>query len=180
MKNKSLLVMSMLLLLGLIQSLVLTPVSHAAPLNVNSDVDALEVNQADGCSVTISPATVTVDCGNEIQFAAIPTGTCETPDYTWSVISTIGGTITQSGLYTAGENCTDRNVTDIITVTDRANDNITATATVKVGSCTCFPPLTVEPSEGQQGQTYTVELSTTEDSLKMFPRNILLLILAKA
>jgi hypothetical protein len=158
--------MIVLLLIGLAQSLVLTPVSHAAPLNVNSDVDALEVNQGNECSIIISPATVTVDCGNEIQFAAIPTGTCETPDYTWSLISTIGSTITQNGLYTAGSNCTAQYATDTIMVIDSVNNNITATATVKVGSCTCFPPLTVEPSEGQQGQTYTVELSTTEDIFK--------------
>jgi hypothetical protein len=158
MKNTSLFVITVLLLTGLVQSLVLVPVIKA---------DTFDVNQGDECSITISPATVTVDCGNEIQFAAIPTGTCEIPDYAWSVITFIGSTITQSGLYTAGENCTDRNVTDIITVTDRANDNITATASVTVGSCClCCPPLTVVPSEGQQGQTYTIELSITEDIFK--------------
>jgi len=168
MKNKSLLVMSMLLLIGLVQSLVLTPVSHAAPFNVNSDVDAFEVNQGDGCSVTISPATVTVDCGNEIQFAAIPTGTCATPDYTWSVITFIGSTITQDGLYTAGiSGCSGPYAIDIVRVTDTANGNIKATATVTVENCClCCLPLTVEPDEGRQGQTYTVELSTVQDIFK--------------
>jgi hypothetical protein len=122
------------------------------------------------CSVTISPATVTVDCGDTIQFAAIPSGTCATPDYACSVISTIGSTITQSGLYTAGINCRDCSAsyaTDVIVVTDRANGDITATATVVIPSCClCCPPLTVEPDEGRQGQTYAIELSTTEDIFK--------------
>jgi hypothetical protein len=82
--------MIVLLLIGLAQSLVLVSVTKA---------DTFEVNQDDGCSVTISPATATVDCGNEIQFAAITTGTCTTPDYLWSVTSSIGSTITQNGFY---------------------------------------------------------------------------------
>jgi hypothetical protein len=163
MKNTSLFVITVLLLTGLVQSLVLVPVIKA---------DTFEVNQGDECSITISPATATVYCGNEIQFATIPSGTCETPDYAWSIISRIGSTITQDGLYTAGiSGCSGPYAIDIVRVTDTANGNIKATATVKVENCClCCLPLTVEPDEGQQGQTYTVELSTVQ----MLIRKILL------
>lgn len=167
MRNKRLFVMTVLLLSGLVQSIIFMPVSQATTFSAKSIVDAFDINQGDECSIIISPANVTVDSGDTIQFAAIPSGTCETPDYTWSVISLIGSTITQSGLYHAGLNCTARDATDTLMVIDRANGYITGRATVTVPACTCCSyPLTVEPSEGQQGQDYTIELSTTEDIFK--------------
>ena len=84
------------------------------------------------CSITIKPKAIEVTPGETIQFevAQGPAGfqLCGTTCYAWSVSGTSNGTITQTGLYTAG----DKPGKDIVTVTDPCNNNISASAEVTV------------------------------------------------
>jgi hypothetical protein len=79
------------------------------------------------CTITIQPSAATVFCIETRVFTAQTTGTCG--PFTWSVDSTIGSVITKDGVYNAGQNLTDKIVTDTITV---ASGKASATATVKV------------------------------------------------
>jgi hypothetical protein len=84
------------------------------------------------CFITIKPKAIEVTPGETIQFkvAQGPAGfqLCGTTCYAWSVSGTSNGTITQTGLYTAG----DKLGKDIVTVTDPCNNNISASAEVTV------------------------------------------------
>ena len=84
------------------------------------------------CSITLEPKAIEVTPGETIQFevAQGPAGfqPCGTTCYAWSVSGTSNGTITQTGLYTAG----DKPGKDIVTVTDPCNNNISASAEVTV------------------------------------------------
>jgi len=89
------------------------------------------------CEVIIAPPSAIVSSGETIAFSAttnpVPPNTeCNEGAYLWSVDSPIESSITQDGLYTAGSNNTGEDVTDIVTVTDMANGNITNVAEVKV------------------------------------------------
>ena len=128
------------------------------------------------CTVVITPLTATVESGECITFTATTTGEgCNEGCYTWSIETEIGSTITPKGQcgkeaeYCAGS--TDTIATDKITVTDTANGNITATRTVVVTPKVCDYDLTVEPSEGQQGQTIKVTLSTEDKIFKGVPKD---------
>ena len=85
------------------------------------------------CTVTIEPQTLEIYEGALHTFTSTTTGTC--PPVVWSVVSTIGSTITQTGLYHAGE--TDADVTDTVTVT-AGTASASAVVTVKnrvIGAC---------------------------------------------
>ena len=81
------------------------------------------------CEVAISPAEPDeVLSGDSIAFSAHTTGTgCEPPCYTWDVTGDSDATI-DDGLYIAGG----AGGTDVVTVTDNCNGDITATAEVLV------------------------------------------------
>ena len=71
-----------------------------------------------------------------LTFTPNKNGNCKVPDYEWSVETTIGSTIDQSGKYIAGINSVIVNNTkDMVSVVDHANDAITAEATVTVLRC---------------------------------------------
>ena len=103
------------------------------------------------CDVVIAPSSEIVKSGDTISFIAVTT--CSDVevegDYEWVVISTNGSSIDEmTGLYTAGENNTDSDVTDTIQVTDIDNGNITANASVTIEK-DIPPPVcetTIEPS----------------------------------
>lgn len=84
------------------------------------------------CSITLEPKAIEVKPGESIQFVVTqgPAGfqPCGTTCYAWSVSGTSNGTITQTGLYTAG----DKPGKDFVTVTDPCNNNISASAEVTV------------------------------------------------
>jgi hypothetical protein len=108
-----------------------------ADFNIFSSWDTSDCS----CAITLEPKTKTVMPGESIQFEAVQnsagfsnSGTyagfqiCGTTCYAWSVSGTSGGTITQTGLYTAG----DKPGKDIVTVTDPCNNNVSASAVVTV------------------------------------------------
>jgi hypothetical protein len=101
----------------------------------NGDITDFAVVQvyAPACVLGVFPSHTAVESGASVQFEAVSTGEgCSSPDYQWSISSSIGSTIDQAGNYTAGLNETGWYVWDQITVTDAANDNLTAGASVAV------------------------------------------------
>jgi len=121
------------------------------------------------CDVVIAPSSETVKSGDTVEFTALTT--CdevevEGSNYLWEVESTLGSSIDENtGLYTAGDNNTDDDVTDTILVTDTANGNVTATASVTVEE-KVTPPVcdtVIEPSvstiDSEESLTFT---ATTE------------------
>ena len=87
------------------------------------------------CEIKILPQTASVFTWETMQFTTTFDGNCSDPDpdpscYTWevSVQESTGSSISATGLYTAGEN----EGTDIVTVTDTCNNDISNTATVNV------------------------------------------------
>jgi hypothetical protein len=150
---------------GLTDATVTDIVTVTDTANLGINASAIVTVNPITCTVSISPATDTVDCWDEIEFGA--TSSCSGGTYTWSKTTTIGSTIDQNGKYTAGENITGGDVTDTITVTDTANGNVTATATITVRDCTVkCKDLTLNVTEGKQGQTYKIKLSTEENMFK--------------
>ena len=98
---------------------------------------SVEVTSAPRCEVTINPPSVTVSSGGNVTLVATTTSLsastqCNEGVYQWAIDSSIGSSITQQGIYTAGINTTGANVTDIVTVTDTANNNLTAQADITV------------------------------------------------
>ena len=86
------------------------------------------------CTITITPASISVASEEQVEFTAIVTGAeCNSPELQYSVESTIGSTIDDTGNYQAGENNTGATLTDTVLATDYAN-NISATATISVSS----------------------------------------------
>jgi hypothetical protein len=80
------------------------------------------------CFISLEPAAKPVNPGESIQFEVLRGPACGAACYTWSVTGTSGATITQEGFYTAG-NTVGR---DNVTVIDRCNDNVTASAEIIV------------------------------------------------
>ena len=91
-------------------------------------------------AVQINPTAKTVRPGESVGFSASTTCNGSTLDgeYNWKVDSTIGSTIDENGVYTAGE----EEGRDTVTVTDTANGNITAAAEVVV----CVPLVSISPN----------------------------------
>ena len=121
------------------------------------------------CDVVIVPFSETVESGGTIEFIALTA--CDDVEvegnYEWTVISTIGSSIDENtGFYTAGENNTDSDVADTIRVTDIANGDITANASVTVEK-KGQPPVcntTIEPSAMtiDSGETMTFTATIPE------------------
>jgi len=90
---------------------------------------------AEACSVSISPATARIEILGTIQFSGTTSGddcTTESACYTWEITERAGveSTIDANGFYTAGNT----EGTEIVTVTDTCNENISNAATVIVSS----------------------------------------------
>jgi Zn-dependent metalloprotease len=85
------------------------------------------VNQAAGVTVTISPATATVNTGGTQQFSASVSGTTNTA-VTWSVVESGGGSVSSTGLYTAPSTAG----TYHVKVTSAADTTKSAQATITV------------------------------------------------
>jgi hypothetical protein len=138
-------------------------ISDLVPAETYSGVSGKIIIVETLCTVTISPSSATVFEGASQTFSASTSGQgCITGVYTWSVSSTIGSTITQNGLYTAGS--TDAEVTDTITATDTANGNVTAQAMVTVKPIFCM--VTVSPSSAtvKEGESKVFSASTTGEN----------------
>ena len=110
------------------------------------------------CEVTITPESDTVSFGETVQFSA--STTCNGEDvsgsYFWDLTSSIGSNIDENGLYTAGN----AEGTDMVTVTDTANGDITNTAQVTVVS---EPPceVSISPSSETVSSNETIAFSAT-------------------
>jgi len=87
------------------------------------------------CAVTISPLSATIAQGDMLLFGASTTGDCDTPQFEWSLTSdTDNSSIEPLGdtcFYTAGVNYSNEPLTDVMVVTDTAND-VSAEAEVTV------------------------------------------------
>jgi YVTN family beta-propeller protein len=98
---------------------------------------------APSCEVTITPSTATVSFGEAVQFSA--STTCNegivSGNYIWDLTSSLGSTIDENGLYTAGA----VEGTDIVTVTDLANEGILDSAMVTVVSSEPQCEVTISP-----------------------------------
>ena len=88
------------------------------------------------CEITIDPDAAAVFTGGSIPFSASVTGEfCHNPCYTWEVLMEAGSTgssIDANGLYRAG----DTPGTEMVTVTDRCNGDVSAAAVVQVSAVT--------------------------------------------
>jgi hypothetical protein len=94
------------------------------------------------CELYIEPEKEDVRPGGTISFSAIEEGSCETPLYRWEVTPDCGSTIDAHGVYKAGE--VSAPCVDTVTVTDEANEDIEAVATVNIAlPCT----VTISPKE---------------------------------
>ena len=103
--------------------------------NAVSDTATVEVVP---CKISLIPTLKSVFPDDTVHFSASVDGQCNTPCYDWDVISSSGGSIDASGLYTAGSAFG----IEMVTVTDTCNNNIADDAVVKVVPCkvTIDPP----------------------------------------
>jgi hypothetical protein len=86
------------------------------------------------CQVAITPAGILVASTETVSFsAAAASAACGTPQPLWSVESSVGSTIDENGIYTAGENSLATDMADNVHVTD-AVSNTSAIATVIVSA----------------------------------------------
>jgi hypothetical protein len=122
----------------------------------------------------VSPPAATVDPGFQTGFMAAYGGTCPSPSATWSLsANNSGGSITASGLYTAGPT---GNTTDTVIVVDAAT-GATATATITVPQTLSVTPgggtttvsaggqLTLTASGGSGPYTWTMTTNGTGGSV---------------
>jgi len=126
----------------------------------------------------INPGSALVDIGEVLQFSAttISGGTPISGSYSWAVASAAGSTIDANGHYKAGS----ATGTDRVTVTDTANGNITASATVEVTHITLIKldnvrapcegsvsvPLSLKNIEGVQVVSLSSEVSFDSQQLE--------------
>jgi hypothetical protein len=98
------------------------------------------------CIVEIAPSSPTVAVAGTVFFTAVTIGEgCNEPNYTWEIVAsdcTAPSWIDETGLYTASDECNCDCSTDVIKVTDTANGNIFAEATVTITGC-CYPEVTI-------------------------------------
>jgi len=107
------------------------PCSEPTPI-CDEDLDRC-VGMGFACFISIEPETAEVVSGQTLSFTVIPEGDCDDPDYEWSVTKDIGSSIDQNGNYKAGINFDLSNAaTDVVTVVDHGNGDITVEATVTV------------------------------------------------
>jgi len=91
------------------------------------------IQPAPSVSITVAPTSAAVQPGQTRQFTATVTGSSNTA-VTWSAT---GGTISTSGLYTAGQNTG----SFAVTATSVADTSKSATATVQINSSQGLPPI---------------------------------------
>ena len=94
---------------------------------------AVTIQPAPAVSITVAPTSVTLQPGQARQFTATVTGSANTA-VTWSAT---GGTISTSGLYTAGQNTG----SFAVTATAVADASKSATATVQINTSQGLPPI---------------------------------------
>ena len=96
--------------------------SPCAPGAECDEINDICLTEPPLCAITIEPYNPSVGSGQSLSFSATATGSCEAPDYAWSIASNIGSIIDQSGNYIAGINtdCSEDAV-DVIEVEDRNN-----------------------------------------------------------
>jgi uncharacterized protein YjdB len=95
-------------------------------------------------SISITPATTSVNTGGKLTFAATVKGTVTDTAVTWSAAK---GTINSSGAYVAPSSAT----TDTVIATSNADNSKTATATITVTAAAPPPPGVVAAFPGAQG-----------------------------
>ena len=87
------------------------------------------------CEVVINPSSATVSSRSTLALGSETTGDgCKPGDYEWLIESEIGSVIDQEGNYSAGVNNTGSQTTDVITVVDHANANISGSASIMIES----------------------------------------------
>jgi hypothetical protein len=105
-------------------------------------------NSSKSVSVSVSPAATSVDQGDTIQFSASVSGSSD-PAVTWSIQEgSAGGSISQTGLYTAPAAAMDVHV-----VATRVSDpRMSASALVRVKAVSVSMPSTAGVPRGRQRQ----------------------------
>jgi hypothetical protein len=99
------------------------------------------------CEVALNPSSATVFSRDTLMLSASTLGDdCIPGEYEWSIDSAIGSTVDHGGSYTAGGNDTGPQVTDVVTVVDHANGDISGTASITVGSEGTGNTLSIFPS----------------------------------
>ncbi len=95
-------------------------------------------------SISISPATTSVQTGGKLTFSATVKGTVTDTSVTWSAVK---GSISASGAYVAPSSAT----TDTVTATSNADHSKIATASVTVNAAAPPPPGQLPAFPGAQG-----------------------------
>jgi len=101
-------------------------------------VDSASATIHGPCIVSINPSSKDVKSGEPIPFEAMQEGNCNPPSYIWDVTPDCGSSIDASGSYISGDVSSD--CSDTVTVTDTANGDVHAKATVNIS-----PWLTIVP-----------------------------------
>ena len=108
------------------------------------------------CTLELIPSSVSLYTWETVQFSTTASGSCNTPCYTWeiSVMGSAGSTINNNGLYTAGSSIG----TDLVTVSDPCNNDISDSATVNVGTTTTTLPASTSTTTvgSPEGATYLI------------------------
>jgi hypothetical protein len=170
---------------------------NPCPSETRVCIEATDECRVPACSISLNPASGTVERGDTLAFSVVVEGTCDNvPVYTWDISaaawtgcvggisgSAIGSTIDATGQYTAGTGAG----VDYVRVTDYANGEICANATVTVIAPTStttttaiFPTTTtttVEPttttttSIGPTTST-TTSISVVQPSIEVQPASV--------
>jgi YVTN family beta-propeller protein len=116
---------------------------------------------APSCAAFITPGSSTVNFGDTVQFSAstVCDGTSVAGNYFWDLTSSLGSTIDGNGLYTAGTT----EGTDLITVMDTFNGDITGSVPITVTASGALCEITVDPTAAtvSSGDTLTFNATTT-------------------
>jgi len=114
-------------------------------------------------TVSISPASATVESAETIQFTATTkrNGATIAGSYKWEIVQNagIGSSLNSSnGLYTAGDNDTNADIVETIKVTD-TNQNVSTTAKVTIKAKAAVCEIVIEPSSATVKSNETVQFS---------------------
>ena len=114
------------------------------PVQVDLTIPSQGGGEEGGGPLTVDPSTLTIASSGDTAFEA----SGGTPPYFYSLESTIGSNVQNSGAYQAGANNTGEPVIEIITVFDSADNSTTITVTVSAagGGGEGGGPLAISPT----------------------------------
>jgi glucose/arabinose dehydrogenase len=118
------------------------------PVVSNPKISAIEILQATGIAVSVSPGSATLAASQTQQFTATVTGTTTT-GVTWSLAPALG-TITTGGLYTAPSSIA---ATQTVTVTATSTADVTKSSSATVTLSSPFTAVPIRVNAGGSGLT---------------------------